>query len=164
MNPTNFRVATLAACAALACAGAAAQGAMPAASAPAVATTTTTSTTTTTTTVTKLAGPAAVAAAHVTPAAGSGIDRHGMDPTVRPQDDLYLSMNGEWVRDTAIPADKSRWGTFLELRDRSDAQVRAVIEALHGTHPAAGRSTTSTAPSWTPPRSTAPASRRSPRR
>ncbi len=129
MTPTPFRAATLAAAVALACNAALAQGA-----------TTTTTSTATTTTVTRISGPGSNAASIATslPTAGSGIDRHGMDPKVRPQDDLYLAMNGTWARDTPIPADKSRWGTFLELRDRSDEQVRTVVEALHGTHPAAG--------------------------
>ncbi len=126
MTPTNFRTAALAAAAAIACSAVLAQGTTPAA-----AGTTTTTSTVTTTTVAKVAGPTAAGVR-------SGIDRHGMDPKVRPQDDLYLAMNGDWARDTPIPADKSRWGTFLELRDRTDAQVRQVVEALRGTHPAAG--------------------------
>ena len=125
MTRHPFRLAVLGAAAALAL------GAQ-VAPLPAFAQTTTTSTVTTTTTAVLM--PAGTAA----PVGASGIDRHGMDPKVRPQDDLYLSMNGEWMRDTPMPADKSRWGTFLELRDRTDAQVRTVVEGLHATNPAHG--------------------------
>ena len=91
----------------------------PASPLPAFAQTTTTSTVTTTTTAVLM--PAGTAA----PAGASGIDRHGMDPNVRAQDDLFEATNGQWMKTTEIPADKSRWGTFLELRDRSDAQGAA---------------------------------------
>lgn len=53
-----------------------------------------------------------------------------MDANVRPQDDLFFSMNGDWLRTTEIPADKSFWGVGTQLRDRSDAQVRGLVEGL----------------------------------
>ena len=68
----------------------------------------------------------------------SGVDRAGMDKSVRPQDDLYLSTNGSWVKNTEIPADKSAWGAFYQLRDTTDHEVRGLVEALGATHPAAG--------------------------
>ena len=36
-----------------------------------------------------------------------GLDKAGMDPAVRPQDDLFLAMNGGWIEKTEIPADKT---------------------------------------------------------
>jgi len=69
---------------------------------------------------------------------GSGIDRSGMDPSVRPQDDLYLAMNGSWVKDTQIPADKAIWGAFIDLRELSDKRVREIVEGLPAADPAPG--------------------------
>jgi len=69
---------------------------------------------------------------------GSGIDRSGMDPAVRPQDDLFLAMNGGWIRKTEIPADKAIWGIGTQLRDRSDQQVRELVEELAAKPQAAG--------------------------
>ncbi|MFL6677775.1 MAG: M13 family peptidase, partial [Burkholderiaceae bacterium] len=69
---------------------------------------------------------------------GSGIDRSGMDPSVRPQDDLYLAMNGTWVKDTQIPADKAIWGAFIDLRELSDKRVREIVEGLPAADPAPG--------------------------
>ena len=69
---------------------------------------------------------------------GSGVDRSGMDKAVRPQDDLFLAVNGTWVKNTEIPADKSAWGTFYELRDRTDHQVRDLVEGLQAKNPAPG--------------------------
>ncbi len=63
----------------------------------------------------------------------SGVDRRGMDQSVRPQDNLFLHLNGEWLKHTPIPADKSSYGSFEILADESDANVRAIItEALDG--------------------------------
>jgi len=73
---------------------------------------------------------AALAAALLAPAAlaqTSGVDLGGMDRTVRPQDDLYRYANGEWVRTTEIPADRSRYGTFDVLGDAAERDVRALI-------------------------------------
>ena len=77
------------------------------------------------------AGASATAAVPAVPAvAEAGLDKSGMDPAVRPQDDLFLAMNGTWVQKTEIPADKSRWGTFDGLRELSDQRVKGIIEEL----------------------------------
>jgi predicted metalloendopeptidase len=60
----------------------------------------------------------------------SGIDRSGFDDTTRPQDDFHRYVNGGWIDRTAIPADKSSWGSFNILREESDEQVRAILEEL----------------------------------
>jgi predicted metalloendopeptidase len=60
----------------------------------------------------------------------SGIDRSGLDASVRPQDDFYRYVNGGWIDKTEIPADKSRWGSFYILREQSDKHQRAIIEQL----------------------------------
>ena len=58
----------------------------------------------------------------------SGIDVAGMDRAVRPQDDLFGFVNGTWVRETQIPEDKGRYGTFDRLRDEAQEHVRALLE------------------------------------
>src|SRR5882762_8132435 len=80
---------------------------------------------------------AAACAAWAQPLA-SGIDRSGMDAGVRPQDDLFFAMNGDWLKKTEIPADKSIWSVGTQLRDRSDAQVRSLVEELAGKPQAPG--------------------------
>ncbi|WP_444926651.1 M13 family metallopeptidase [Microbulbifer sp. TRSA002] len=63
----------------------------------------------------------------------SGIDLGAMDTSVRPQDDFFAYVNGTWLKNTEIPADKSRWGGFSILRDQSTEQVKALImEASQG--------------------------------
>jgi putative endopeptidase len=68
----------------------------------------------------------------------SGIDRSGFDPSVRVQDDLFRAVNGEWLKKTEIPADKADYGTFIQLRDKSDREVRAIVERLVKETPAKG--------------------------
>ena len=53
-----------------------------------------------------------------------------MDPDIRPQDDLFGHVNGRWLDETEIPADRSSWGPFVQLADAAEQQVRAIIEEL----------------------------------
>ncbi|MDQ1815028.1 M13-type metalloendopeptidase [Massilia sp. CCM 9210] len=63
------------------------------------------------------------------PAPLSGIDVQYIDSSVRPQDDFFSYLNGLWLKNTAIPSDKSSWGTFAKLRDDTLPQLRVLIEA-----------------------------------
>lgn len=58
----------------------------------------------------------------------SGITTANMDTSVRPQDDFYRYVNGKWLDNTAIPEDKSTYGSFTVLRDKSREDVKAIIE------------------------------------
>jgi putative endopeptidase len=69
----------------------------------------------------------------------SGIDVQYIDPAVRAQDDFFTYLNGQWLKTTEIPADKSSWGTFAKLRDDIQPQLRGLIEAAQkDTHKKAG--------------------------
>ena len=59
----------------------------------------------------------------------SGIDKADMDKSVRFQDDLYLAVNGTWLKNTKIPADKSGYGAFTMLDDLSRERIRDIIQA-----------------------------------
>jgi endothelin-converting enzyme/putative endopeptidase len=54
--------------------------------------------------------------------------RPGMDPDIRPQDDLFRHVNGRWLETTEIPADRSAWGAFVMLADQAEKRVRDIIE------------------------------------
>ncbi len=60
----------------------------------------------------------------------SGIDHDAIDPTVRPQDDLFRHANGRWLATHEIPADRAMDGGFRKLHDEAEEQVRAIIEEL----------------------------------
>ncbi|TVR52011.1 MAG: M13 family peptidase [Puniceicoccaceae bacterium] len=61
-----------------------------------------------------------------------------MDRSVDPGNDFYRFANGTWEDTTPIPADRSRWGAFDELRQLNDERVLALLEetAALGTAPA----------------------------
>jgi predicted metalloendopeptidase len=62
----------------------------------------------------------------------SGIDLAGMDISVRPQADLFAFANGNWLKNTAIPADKASWGSFNILHEQSLEQLQEIIkESAH---------------------------------
>jgi putative endopeptidase len=76
-----------------------------------------------------LLGACADKQAPVEPAALiSGIDKAGMDSSVRPQDDFYRYANGGWLDSTEIPADEVGWGSYMTLRKKSLEQSRIIVE------------------------------------
>ncbi|MGY2701302.1 M13 family metallopeptidase [Nocardioides sp. HB32] len=56
--------------------------------------------------------------------------REGMNPDIRPQDDLFGHVNGRWLDETEIPSDRSSWGPFVQLGDAAEEHVHAIIEDL----------------------------------
>jgi predicted metalloendopeptidase len=76
-----------------------------------------------------LAAVLAVGAASALPAQRAlGIDTAGMDRSVRPQDDFYAFANGNWQRNTQIPADRSSFGSFVTLTDASENAVHSILD------------------------------------
>jgi putative endopeptidase len=63
------------------------------------------------------------------PVLKSGLDLTGFDRTVRPQDDLYRFAGGAWLANTAIPPDRSNYGSFAILDDKAQEEVRQLIVA-----------------------------------
>jgi putative endopeptidase len=57
----------------------------------------------------------------------SGIDLSYVDPDARPQDDLFGHVNGRWLADHRMPADRATDGAFRLLADRAEEQVRDII-------------------------------------
>ena len=68
----------------------------------------------------------------------SGVDLTAMDTTVDPGDNFNEYVNGTWIANTEIPADKSSYGVFGVLRDRAGADVRDIIESSAQTSAPAG--------------------------
>jgi predicted metalloendopeptidase len=58
----------------------------------------------------------------------SGLDKKYTDPAVRPQDNLFLYMNGNWLKHTPIPSDKSNYGSFSLLEDEAQLAIREICE------------------------------------
>jgi putative endopeptidase len=65
----------------------------------------------------------------------SGILTTELDPTVRPQDDLFRHVNGKWIDRTEIPSDKARYGSFYILAEETEKAVREIIEEASSAEP-----------------------------
>ena len=57
-----------------------------------------------------------------------GINTSLMDKTVSPTNDFFKFVNGTWLKNTEIPADKTRWGSFDELRQNTDKDALAILK------------------------------------
>ena len=79
----------------------------------------------------KAPAPAPVAAVvePAKPPPKSGVELTGFDRAVRPQDDLYRFVGGNWLAHTEIPADRSNYGSFIILDDQAQEEVKDLIVA-----------------------------------
>jgi predicted metalloendopeptidase len=70
------------------------------------------------------------------PAAGQaqippgGVDLAARDLTVKPGDDFYRYAGGHRLEGHTIPPDRTRWGSFDELDERSVQQVLSLVQNL----------------------------------
>ena len=56
-----------------------------------------------------------------------GFDSKGMNTKVTPGASFYEYANGGWLKNTPIPEDKSNYGMFTVLADRSDERTKEII-------------------------------------
>ena len=69
----------------------------------------------------------------------SGIDLSHVDSDARPQDDLFGHVNGRWLTEYEMPADRATDGAFRTLYDSAEEHVRdlitdaAAVQAAKGT-------------------------------
>src|SRR5215217_6626088 len=71
------------------------------------------------------------------PVLSAGIATEYIEEGVRPQDDFFEYLNGKWLKNTEIPADKASWGSFMQLRENTLPRLRGIIEKSAATNPAA---------------------------
>jgi putative endopeptidase len=82
--------------------------------------------------------PASAAALRSGVTMQSGVDMQYVDRAVRPQDDLYRYLNGQWLDKFQLPPDKGSYGSFTFVYDATQEQLRTIVEAL-GTNSAEER-------------------------
>ena len=58
----------------------------------------------------------------------SGILLENMDNSIKPADNFYAFVNGTWVKNTEIPADKSSYNVFLMLQEEAENNIKSIIE------------------------------------
>ena len=56
-----------------------------------------------------------------------GINTSYMDKNIRLNDDFFRFVNGSWLNKTEIPADKTTWGSFNELRQKTDNDALEIL-------------------------------------
>ena len=59
-----------------------------------------------------------------------GVDLTGMDKTVKPGDDFFMYVNGNWLKRAVIPADRSSTGSFQDLRILSEKRMLEIAASL----------------------------------
>ncbi|MGB6073337.1 MAG: M13 family metallopeptidase [Rhodococcus sp. (in: high G+C Gram-positive bacteria)] len=74
----------------------------------------------------------------MTSVVNSGIDLSYQDENTRAQDDLFVHVNGKWLEDYAIPADRAVDGAFRTLYDRAEVDVQTIIEESAASNPPVG--------------------------
>ena len=57
-----------------------------------------------------------------------GINVNYMDKGVKPSNNFFRYVNGTWLDNTEIPSDRTRWGSFDELRQRTDVDALAILK------------------------------------
>lgn len=56
-----------------------------------------------------------------------GIVLENMDTSISPKEDFYNYVNGNWMKNTEIPADRTTWGGFSVLRKSTDNDVLEIL-------------------------------------
>jgi len=56
------------------------------------------------------------------------LDPKNMDTSVKPGDDFFLYADGNWIKQTEIPPEYSRWGAFNELIERNNDALHTIAE------------------------------------
>ena len=59
-----------------------------------------------------------------------GVDLSGMDKTVKPGDNFFMFVNGNWYKTAVIPPDRSSTGSFQNLRILSETRMNAIAAGL----------------------------------
>lgn len=65
-------------------------------------------------------------------------DKTGMDTTYKPGNDFYMYANGSWVKKTKIPAAEVGWGSFYQVNEDNQKNLRGILEGLSAQNNAAG--------------------------
>lgn len=58
----------------------------------------------------------------------SGINLNYIDKSVDPRDDFYQFANGTWLKNNQIPGNETSWGSFNEIIDRNNDNLKKILE------------------------------------
>src|SRR5258708_36720161 len=57
-----------------------------------------------------------------------GFDTANLDQTGKPWDDFYQFAMGGWMKSNPIPPEYSSWGTFTQLADKNQQNLRQILD------------------------------------
>ncbi len=78
------------------------------------------------------------AASEQTQGTGAGIERSWMDTSVTPGNDFFSYADGAWVKNTAIPEDRSRIGGFWIADQEREKNTQALFDSILKSKPSGG--------------------------
>jgi putative endopeptidase len=67
-----------------------------------------------------------------------GFDTANLDKTCKPCDDFYQFAMGGWMKENPIPPEYSVWGSFSQLADKNQKNLRGILEAAASAKSAPG--------------------------
>ncbi|GAB4528168.1 MAG: M13 family metallopeptidase [Parvularculaceae bacterium] len=67
-----------------------------------------------------------------------GVDLAAMNGDVDPGDDFFRYVNGTWLDTFEIPPDRSSYGAFVSLLERSERRIQEIVDAERARNPAPG--------------------------
>ncbi|BDF94098.1 MULTISPECIES: M13 family metallopeptidase [unclassified Pseudoalteromonas] len=59
-----------------------------------------------------------------------GVDLTARNEAIKPGDDFFMYASGTWYDNYVMPADKTRYGAFSGLAERSEERVKEIIEEI----------------------------------
>lgn len=59
-----------------------------------------------------------------------GVDLSARNEAIKPGDDFFMYASGTWYDSYVMPADKTRFGAFTALAERSETQVKDIIDGI----------------------------------
>ncbi len=59
-----------------------------------------------------------------------GVELDARDESIKPGDDFFQYAGGTWYNNFEMPGDKTRYGAFDRLAERSETQIKAIIEEI----------------------------------
>lgn len=59
-----------------------------------------------------------------------GVDLSARNEKIKPGDDFFMYTSGTWYDNYEMPADKTRFGAFTALSERSEKQVKEIIDDI----------------------------------
>jgi putative endopeptidase len=59
-----------------------------------------------------------------------GVELDARDESIKPGDDFFKYAGGTWYKNFEIPSDKTRYGAFDKLAERSETQIKELVEEI----------------------------------